>query len=89
MVYSSLSSRYLLDVSSNWVNVFFFFFNETCFLVCVCVCVGGGGNFSWVHLCLGGVTVPHPEEIWGQKVLTGMLYTSYNCYFWEHFFGHP
>lgn len=38
----------------------------------------GGGNFSWVHLCLGGVTVPHPEEIWGQKVLTGMLYTSYN-----------
>ena len=39
---------------------------------------GGGGNFSWVHLCLGGVTVPHPEEIWGQKVLTGMLYTSYN-----------
>ena len=39
---------------------------------------GGGGNFSWVHLCLGGGTGPHPEEIWGQKVLTGMLYTSYN-----------
>lgn len=32
-----------------------------------------GCTFAW-----GGVTVPHPEEIWGQKVLTGMLYTSYN-----------
>ena len=39
--------------------------------------LGGGAiflgcTFAW------GVTVPHPKEIWGQKVLTGMLYTSYN-----------
>ena len=35
-------------------------------------------NFSGGNFWEGGGTVPHPEEIWGQKVLTGMLYTSYN-----------
>ena len=39
---------------------------------------GGGAIFLGCTFDWGGVTVPHPEEIWGQKVLTGMLYTSYN-----------